>query len=497
MTEESENSCRSFREKKCRWPRGKCLGGSSAINANLYIRGNRRDFDQWAQLGNDGWDYNSVLKAYRILEDVQNDGFEGYGHGGYVPLSVYNSNEPIGEALKDSAKFLGVPTTHQETTFGYFEALQTVDKGIRANSAKIFLGNNKFENLQVSLGSTVEKVVFDGKKATGVIANIGGKKVTLKARKEIILSAGAVNTPQILLLSGIGPEKHLKQHEIEVIQDLKVGENLQDHIFFLGFLVKLHEKAQIITNVIDELYKYFMYNQGSVGQIGITNLLGFINSKNDSDYPNLQFHHVLYIKADNYLLPEVLRVTGLSPEVASLELEANQKSPLLKIAPTLLNPKSRGKILLKSKNPEDKPLIYANYFDDPQDVETILDGIKFALKQIESEPFRKFQPELVDYKLEECNFEYKSDDYWRCAIKHLTTTVYHPVGTCKMGPKSDPEAVVDSRLRVHGVENLRVVDASIMPLITSGNTNAPSLVIGWKGGEMIVEDWEEKKHEEL
>ncbi|XP_044261112.1 glucose dehydrogenase [FAD, quinone]-like [Tribolium madens] len=496
-TEPNQNSCQGFIERKCRWPRGKCLGGSSAINANLYIRGNKRDYDKWAELGNEGWDYNSVMKYYKILENV--DGFDGYGRGGYVPLNVYQSNEPVGEALKASARVLGTPTTQQEANFGYFEALQTVEKGIRANAGKIFLGQAKDrENLVVALDSTVEKILLNGKKTEGVVINIGGKQITIKARKEVILSAGAINSPKILMLSGIGPKKHLQDLGIEPIEDLQVGENLQDHIFYLGLLVAVDEKvAQVKTNVIDDIYKYFMYNEGAVGQIGITNLVGFVNSRNDSDYPNLQFHHILFIKGDNYLLPETLRVMGLGPEVASIELETNQKSPMFKIAPTLLNPKSRGKILLKSKNPHDKPLIFANYLDDPQDVEILLEGIKFGLKQIESEPFAKFQPKLIDYKLKNCQkFEFKSDDYWRCAIRWLTSTVYHPVGTCKMGPRSDPGAVLDSRLRVHGIDGLRVIDASIMPLIISGNTNAPSLMIGLKGGMMISEDWG-GNHDEL
>ncbi|RZC41635.1 glucose dehydrogenase [FAD, quinone] [Asbolus verrucosus] len=502
-TEPSDKACLGFKNKRCRWPRGKCLGGTSAINGMLYIRGNKRDYDQWAQDGNDGWDYESVLKYFIELEDLQAEQLKNstkYGRGGFLPLSLYNSQQPIKEMLKESARVLGYPSLLEEDNLGYFESLQTVEKGIRANAGKVFLGKVKERsNLVVAMNSVVEKIIIDDTNtASGVVVAVGDKKLTIKARNEIIVSGGAIGSPQILMLSGIGPKQHLQSLGIDVIQDLKVGENLQDHEFYLGFYASIDETAvPAKDNVIDELYRYFMYQEGAAAQIGITNLVGFINTRNDSNYPNIQLHHVLYEKNDKYLLPEILRVTGVIDEIAAIEMQTNQQSPTFNILPTILNPKSRGRILLKSKNPHDKPLIYPNYFEDPEDVEIMLEGIKFAQKQLETEPLKQHNPQIVDLKIPGCeNFEFKSDDYWRCALSRLGTTVYHPVGTCKMGPKADLAAVVDARLRVHGVKNLRVIDASIMPNIVSVNTNAPSMMIGNKGATMVMEDWG-YKHDEL
>jgi choline dehydrogenase len=500
--EPSDKACLGLKGGRCLWPRGKCLGGSSSINAMLYIRGNKRDYDQWADQGNEGWDYNSVLKTFKELENVQAEELKNstlYGRDGDLPLTLYNSHEILADAIKESARLLGYPTVVEEQASGYFEALQNIEQGTRANTGKVFLGRAKERsNLIVALKALVEKIVIDdNKRAKGVEVKIADRKLTLRARKEVILSAGAVGSPQILMLSGIGPKHHLENVGIDVVQDLPVGENLQDHLFFVGPYVKVSNEAVAPKpSPVDELYKYFMHRTGAVAQIGLTNLVGFINTRKDSIYPNIQMIHVLFEKNDQYLHSEISRVQGVTDETVSAEKEVNQQSPTLKFLPTLLNPKSRGKILLKSKDPHDKPIIHANYFEDPEDVETVLEGIKHVLKQLETAPLKKYEPEVVNQQILGCeSHQFKSDDYWRCAIRALATTVYHPAGTCKMGPKSDPGAVVDSRLRVYGIENLRVMDASIMPNIISGNTNAPCMMIGRKGAAMVIDDWAHKHHE--
>ena len=494
-TEPNPNACLGIKGNRCRWPRGKCLGGSSSINANLYVRANKKDFDLWAAAGNEGWDYESILKYLKEIEDLQAPDLinsENYGRGGYLPLNVYHSNEPIKKAIVEAAASLGYPMSSEEPNLGFFDALQTVEKGIRANAGKAFIGRVKDrENLVVALNSFVEKIVInEQKEVQGVVVLIDNKRITIKVRKEVIVSAGSLNSPQILMLSGVGPKEHLKKIGIDIVQDLPVGENLQDHAAHVGIYIALSDEAVLPKgNIIDDLYQYFMQGKGPVGEIGLTNFMGFINTRNDSIYPNIQILHVLFDKNDNYLLPTLQNVMGLKDEITSIERQVNQKSPTLKIVPILSNPKSRGRIQLRSKNPFDKPLIYANYFDNPEDIETLLGGIKFILKLLETAPVNKLNPQVIDLQIPGCEtFEFKSDDFWRCAIKHVTTTLYHPVGSCKMGLLSD-KGVVDNRLKVYGIKNLRVIDASIMPTVTTGNTNAPSLMIGQKGASMIVDDW--------
>lgn len=338
----------------------------------------------------------------------------------------------------------------------------------------------------------MNKLVLKDKICKGVVVKIGSETKTILARKEVILSAGAINTPQILMLSGIGPKSHLEELGIDLVQDLKVGENLQDHLFYPGFMFKLHPKTVPQfhpLHAIDELYRYFMYRDGEMGTISLTNFLGFINTKKNSRYPNLELHHVFQGQNDRYLLPEMIRAGSYDDAIAAAQVEANKEAPTANFYPILLNPKSRGRITLKSNDPQDKPLIDLNLLDDKEDEEVLLEGIRYSEKMLRTKNFSKHLPQIVDLDIPNCReFELQSDDYYKCAMRNLGTTLFHPVGTCKMGPHTDNASVVDSRLRVHGVGHLRVVDASIMPLITSGNTMAPSIMIGFKGGEMILED---------
>ncbi|KAL3271316.1 hypothetical protein HHI36_021805 [Cryptolaemus montrouzieri] len=507
QTVPSNSSCLGMKDGICTWPRGKVVGGSSSINVNLYIRGNRRDYDRWSKFGNKEWSYDNVMPYFKMSErlnapDLQDS--DSYGRMGLLPLSKYIFQQPIREALLAAGETLGYKISNEEIPLGFFDAVMTIEDGVRANAAKVFLGNNRdMENLILANGAHVRKVIIDEatKEAKGVEVDINGKTIKLLASKEVIISAGAVGSPQLLMLSGIGPKEHLEKIGIKVIQDLRVGENLQDHIMFSSLYTKLNRfsNRQIKPHeLIDEFYKYFMYRQGEVGQISLTNLQGFVNTKNDSEYPNIQIMFLLNPQND-LLLPQVLKCMNYKDEINMNILPFNERHNMVAFYLVLLNPKSRGRILLKSIDPYDKPLIHTGYFtdDEGEDIETLLEAIRFAQKMVATEPLRRLEAEILDINVPSCKkYKFDSDEYWRCFIRHLSTSVYHPVGTCKMGPKTDTDAVVNSRLQVHGVSKLRVVDASIMPTITSGNTNAPTIMIGQMGAQMILDDYE-LKHNEL
>ncbi|KAK9871978.1 hypothetical protein WA026_015222 [Henosepilachna vigintioctopunctata] len=506
-TAPTDSSCLGMKNGACNWPRGKVLGGTSSINVNLYIRGNKRDYDRWSELGNDDWNYDNVLPYFKMSEKLNVPDLhdsDKYGRMGPLTLSRYIYDEPIRTAILQSAKEFGYPSLEEEEPLGFFDAVMTIEDGVRVNSAKAFLGGNKdMENLVLATNAHVNRILInkETKAATGVEAQIRGKKMTFRATKEVILSAGAIGSPQILMLSGIGPKDHLEKMGIEVVQDLKVGENLQDHMIYGSLYTKVNTFASRTMkphDLIDEFYKYFMYRQGAVAQVRLTNLQGFINTKNNSQYPNIQLMFV-YNEQNDVLITELMKCANFEDEVSRNILHYNERFKTLAFFPTLLNPKSRGKILLRSADPLDKPLIYSGYVTDEkgEDIETMLEAIRFIEKMIGTEAFRRLDAEILDIQIPKCKkFDFDSDDYWKCAVRNLGTTLYHPAGTCKMGPKSDPGAVVNSRLQVHGLKKLRVIDASIMPLITSGNTNAPTIMIGQKGAQMILDD-HDIKHEEL
>lgn len=500
-TQPSDDYCLGYTNQQCNWPRGKALGGSSILNAMLYVRGNKQDYDNWSNLGNIGWDYDNVLKYFKELENVPDEyNLKNFGKNGYQPLTKYDSNESVKNTIKEAARELGYPDNINQEGLGFYETLQTIQNGIRMNAAKAFLEPIKNRpNLYVVTNAHVVQIILENKKVKGVKAVIENKEVTVLSKKEVIVSAGAVNSPQILMLSGIGPKEHLKKVNIKPVLDLPVGENLQDHLIFLGILAKLDQSAMRPLGPrekLDELYKYFMYREGDLATISVTNLIGFINTKMNSNYPNMQYHIVSNNPKDDFILLEILRCSGFNQASASSFLEANENHVTAHIIPTLLNPKSKGKILLNSSNPFEKPLIYPNYLLEKEDVEIMLEGIRFAEKLIESKAFKKHNAELTNVFIPNCDqYKFRSDDYWICALRNLASTIYHPVGTCKMGPKSDKKAVVGPRLKVYGIEGLRVIDASIMPNIVSGNTHAPSMMIGLKGAKMIVEDWNGKRDE--
>lgn len=488
-TEETPGSLLSLKNRSDKWPAGKVVGGSSSINANLYLRGNKRDYDRWARMGNPGWDYDSIFPYFLKSENVQDPTLNyspAHGKGGYLTTSRTIFKQPIKNVLVDAHKELGYDYFNDQVNLGCFDTLTTIENGTRCSCSKAFLSKIKRKNLHFVWNALVKKIIIDRrtKIARGVVVSIKGNDKTFYARKEVVLSAGAIRSPQLLMLSGVGPAAHLRSKDIDVISNLPVGENLQDHLCLLATPISLPLHLYNPGDQRDIIYNYFMHRTGPLGSVGILNFHAFINTGRNSAYPNIQFHHIILNNLQEYLF--VMNAIGYIDEV----MMSNMTTPLLLIVPTLLNPKSFGKILLNSTNAEDKPLIYANFLSDPnsEDLETLLKGVKYLMEMFETQAMKEQKLDMMPFNVPNCiNYPYKSDNYWRCIIRNLARTVFHYVGTCKMGPKED-KGVVNSKLQVYGVKNLRVIDASIMPLVTSSNTNIPTTMIAEKGADLIKND---------
>lgn len=460
----------------------------------IYVRGNDRDFNRWADAGNPTWDYESVLHYFKKTEGlkvphiIQNkDSARYHNTDGPMKIDSYHSSDIVKDILIESAKELGykfLMDINANETVGVAIAQGTLDGNRRCSTAKAFLAPAKGrDNLFVIKNAHVSKVNIDeNKQVTGVEFIVNNQKRVANARKEVILSAGSINTPQILMLSGIGPKEHLQEMDIDVIVDLPVGKNLQDHPFVqLPLAIKQPNESFVYEKSLsDVLYNNLVGKYGPSGN-GMIDLVEFFDTKDKhGKYADIQAHSVHVPKNDNTLRSYLSEMLGYNEALTQTILDANKETPLLLYLNILLNPKSTGEILLRSKDPFEHPIIRAGFLKDEDDLKTLLRGIRLMQKFVKTKAFQRHEIEEVPLAIPECNAinDRNSDAYYECLIRNMISTLYHPSCTVKMGPDSDPMACVDSRLRVKGVTGLRVADASIMPNITSGNTNAPVIMIG-------------------
>lgn len=448
-------------------PRGKALGRSSAINAMVYTRGHHADYDDWAALGNEGWGWNDVFPYFKRSEHNERLGNEWHGRGGPLWVSDLRTDNPFQARWLDAARECGLPVTDdfngaEQEGVGIYQVTQKNGERWSAARAYLFPHLKTRGNLTVETGAQVRRIVFDGKRAVGVEVTRGGNVETVWAKKEVILSAGALQSPQLLMLSGVGPKDELERLGIPVAADLPgVGENLQDHPdFVVSYKTNSLDALGVsVRGAIKTLGDIRQYRNSRTGALTTNFAEGgaFLKTRPDLDRPDVQMHFVVGPVSDHGR--KVHLGHGLSCHVC------------------LLRPKSRGSVKLRSADPLDAPLIDPAFLEHDDDLEVLVEGYKLTRRLMAAPAMARFVTEDLFASRS------RSDDDIRALLRERTDTVYHPVGTCRMG--NDALAVVDSQLRVRGTEGLRVVDASIMPTLVGANTNAPTIMIGEKASDLI------------
>ncbi len=454
--------------RSIQWPRGKVMGGSSAVNGLLYLRGQPEDYAHWRQLGNTGWGWDDVLPYFREAEDWEHGEDALHGAGGPVAVSEMRVHREICDRFIEAAGCAGIPANTDfngpsQEGIGYFQL--TMRNGLRCSSAFAYLREaGRRRNLDILRRCHVQRILFDGQRAVGARCERSGTTETIRASREIVLSAGAIGSPEILQRSGVGPAKLLSEYDLPVIADRpEVGENLQDHLqaraVYLSSEPTLNDEVNSLAGRIRIGLEFLLARRGPM-TMGASQVGAFLKSNPDVATPDIQFH--------------VQPLSWDDPGHGLHRFSAFTSSVCQ------LRPESRGHVRIASRDCHAHPEIFPNYLATETDRKTVVAGIRLARHIVAQPPLA----EVVTGEREP-GPDVSSDQEILEWVRNRATTIYHPVGTCRMGP--DESAVVDERLRVRGVTGLRVADASIMPTITSGNTNAPAIMIGEKAAAMILE----------
>ncbi|KAH1011254.1 hypothetical protein HUJ04_000666 [Dendroctonus ponderosae] len=511
FTEYQEGYFFGLNRNRMRWPRGRALGGSSTINYMIYTRGNRWDYDKWAEAGNQGWSYNDVLPYFIKSEKARNlTDYNPELHGNHGLLSVENVYKTkLLDAFIEAGAELGLELIDYNAnlkSFGVSRLQATVKRGRRHSVASAFLwpARNR-ANLDIIIDAHVTKVLINPttKAAYGVTYSKNGQKYSVFAKKEVILSAGTFNSPQLLMLSGIGPKDHLEKLGIKVLEDLPVGRNLQDHIAFPGLSFEIDQAVDLnIRETIQQISEFIDNGTGLLTSLGGSEGIGFIKTAvadYPEDYPDMELLFIGGTLASDYGL-STYRGMNIKDEVFDSVFRPLFDKHAWTIFPMLLHPKSVGYMELKSKDPFDYPRFFGNYFTDPEnhDLNTFVEVIRIIQRFSNTTAFQNFGSKLNHRSMFGCEHEtFDSNRYWICCLRSISITLHHQVGTAKMGPSEDSTTVVNPNLQVHGIKNLRVADCSIIPRAVGAHTNAPSIMVGEKASDIIKDYWGELQNSEL
>ena len=458
--------------REIHWPRGKTLGGSSSINGMLYIRGHQADYDSWAQSGCRGWSYDDVLPYFRRSESYVSGTGETRGADGPLQVEDYRTILPLTHQFVEAAQQAGHPFAedlngYERVGVGYSQMSRIGRR--RGSTAQTYLSKVKNkENIQIITNALATKLLFEGKKCIGVAFSQGDKSNEVRANAEVILAGGSVNSPHLLQISGVGSAEHLKTIGVEPVHDLPgVGQNLSDH-----YIARVSHRAKDAVSInqlsrglrlIREGVRFFVEGRGAL-TFGVSSAQVFTHSREGLASPDIQ---LLFSPA------------SYDPQ----KFGALEKEPGMTIACSIARPESRGTIMAQSSDPREYPVIRPNYMSAENDVRVVVEGVRQARK-IFSQP--AFQPYSVGETLP--GRKIQSDDEIADFARQTGNTIYHPVGVCKMGPEDDKMAVVDPQLKIRGIQGLRVIDASVMPAVTTANTNSTAIMIGEKGSDMLLAD---------
>jgi len=490
------------------YPRGRVLGGCSIINAMIYLRGTKENFNFWERCGCTGWGFDSVLPYFKKFEDfVDSTRFnpEIHAQGNELTVSPLETYDPAYKVFVEAEKSLNLNRIEDfniiEPTVGYGDFDSTIRNGRRCSTLKAFLlPASDRTNLYVAKNVLVTRIICIDNKAIGV-EYLSPSLECIKSvycTKEVIISAGPMKSAQLLMLSGIGPKEHLTDLGIPVLQDLLVGFNLIDHISYPPLVFSDRKfnrtKEEIQNESTDLLNKLNSYFHNNIGTMGISQLLTFIKTKEELIYPNIQTimfrvpYNLSYGTPNNKSV--LSNLFGYSDEIGKSFEKLNLLSDVIVTMPIVLQPKSTGRIMLRSRDPLDNPKIFANYLSEQEDRNTLVDGIEFILKLAKTKPMIEAGLILEKLQLKPCDkFDWCTREYWMCAIEYLSAPFFHCVGTCRMGSYEDYRSVVDPTLKVKGICGLRVADSSVMYYIPSVNVNAATLMIAEKASCMIKEEY--------
>ncbi|ALC46725.1 CG6142 [Drosophila busckii] len=501
-TEPTPNACQGLRNGVCNWPKGRGVGGTSLINFMLYTRGHRRDYDGWAAANNTGWSYAEVLpyfkKSERIgIPELYKSPYHGRKGALDVQYADYQSRQV--KAFLKSGRELGydITDTNGEQLLGFSRAQANIRQGRRCSTSKAFIQPIvQRRNLHISMKSWVTKLLIDPstKMAVGVEFVKQRQRFVVRASKEVILSAGAIASAQLLMLSGVGPRAHLQELNITVLQDLPVGYNLQDHVTLNGLVFMVNDSTVNDARLLNptDIFSYLFAGRGPYTIPGGAEAFAFVRTPSSSyaaDYADMEL--VLgagSLSGDRFgTLRDLLGITNEFYEKMYADMQHEETFGLV---PVLLRPKSRGRISLRSRNPFHWPRMEPNFMQEPDDVRAMIEGIEMILQIAHSKSMKKIGTRFHARAFPGCEqHPFGGQDYWRCCLRLYGSSLQHQCGTCKMGPSTDPAAVVDPQLRVHGIHHLRVADASIMPHVPAGHTNAIVIMIAEKASDMIKNAW--------